>query len=73
MENHEYTIHDYYGRNIIGVPCHIYQLKDHGNVLYTLNNVLLEDGTEHQEPIKLFYARAEAIMDGRAQEGNSLA
>ena len=69
MENHEYIIHDFYGENRIGIPCHIYQLKDHGKVLYTLNNVLLEDGSEHPEPIKLFYDRAEAIMDDMSEEG----
>lgn len=58
-----YWICDYYGKNIIGNPCHTYELKDNtGKTVYRMNNELLPDGTEMKSPIEVFYKKAEAIM-----------
>ena len=55
-------MHDYYGKNIVGNACHIYELKDStGKTLYRMRNELLPDGSEPDAPIDVFYAKAKAI------------
>ena len=66
-ERHEYLIRDFYGKDRIGAFCHSYQLIDCGKVVYQLNNVIFEDGSEKQEPIDLFYERAEMIMEANSE------
>lgn len=57
-----YRVHDYYGKNIVGNACHIYELKDStGKTLYRMRNELLPDGSEPDAPIDVFYAKAKAI------------
>ena len=67
-QGHCYTIHDYMGKNNIGKDCHIYELHDNGECIYRLNSLILSDGTEKESAIKLFYDRAERIMDETAED-----
>lgn len=57
-----YWVHEYYGENIVGHDCHIYELKDStGKTLYRMRNELRPDGSEPEPPIEVFYRKAEAI------------
>ena len=71
MAMHEYTITDYMSTNIIGQPCHTYELRDHGKVIYSLNNCLNADGSENLQAVSHFHEKAEAIMDARAAGGSA--
>ncbi len=63
MKAHAFTIADYYGKNIIGKPCHTYELRDNGKVLYRMHNELREDGSELPGPKKVFGEKCDAIME----------
>jgi len=63
MKAHEYCIKDYYGKNMLGNPCHVYVLCDHGVQVYKMNVSLNPDGTENENAKKVFYDRVSAIME----------
>ncbi len=63
MKNNGYTIHDYFGKNIIGKPCHTYELWRNGKKIYALHNELNDDGSENPGGAKEFYRRVDLFMD----------
>lgn len=63
MEKNGYTFNDYMGKNIVGNPCHTYELRKNGKVIYSLNVSFNEDGTEPEAAVKHFYEKADQIMD----------
>jgi len=63
MKAHAFTVVDYYGKNMIGRPCHTYELRDNGKVLYRMHSELLEDGSELPGPQKVFEKKCDAIME----------
>ncbi len=70
MKNNEYSIHYYLEKNIIGLPCHTYELWRNGEKIYALHCPLLEDGSSDPAGEKEFYRRVDLYMDKyRKEEG----
>ena len=71
-ETHSFSFHDYFGRNVIGKPCHVYELRDWGEVICQLNNEI-QNGTENDSAVQHFQEKAERVMDRIVrQEGTAL-